>query len=453
MKFTFSNVASVLIISVGMLSWIKGMWKNCWVMNHCKSMAIPGSKGKESTGNVADLTEKLDPQEHRGFRSGAGRWYYPCAICRQYNRVYSQVFRRRQQWKNCEIIGGPTSVDAVQLRLQDSYSSNLSRPSLVHHEMYTFFNPDRTVRPVVCCQATENPKPKRMRIPNRNGETRIIPTYRNGCKNSEIVDDRVPEHRLTREFLSEDQTYKGHLQKTYWRSRTSCRKFWWLDYSRSQGPQRQLRISKQSSICSRGAGLGHPMDPNLSVQNKNFTGNSKKLAEVPGTREKLEVIYTDNSLEFGKACEDFSWNHWTSHHRSETNGIAERAVRRVKEGTSAVLLQSGLKESWWVVSMECYTYLRNVTGNLKSFTLTIPWNLARLVKNFPWIIERERRTDRKQKLGAVRGNKERTSAVLLQSGLGNEWWAASMECHCYLRNIQDLLSDGKTIWKAVRNAF
>ena len=51
-------------------------------------------------------------------------------------------------------------------------------------------------------------------------------------------------------------------------------------------------------------------------------------------------------------------------HRSETNGIAERAVRRVKEGTSAVLLQSGLNESWWADSMECYTYLRNVTDLL-----------------------------------------------------------------------------------------
>ena len=41
-----------------------------------------------------------------------------------------------------------------------------------------------------------------------------------------------------------------------------------------------------------------------------------------------------------KACGDLSWNHCTSTpHRSETNGIAERAVRRVKEGTSAVLLQ------------------------------------------------------------------------------------------------------------------
>ena len=56
-------------------------------------------------------------------------------------------------------------------------------------------------------------------------------------------------------------------------------------------------------------------------------------------------IYTDNSLEFGKACEDLSWNHCTSTpYRSETNGIAERGVRKVKEETSAVLLQSGLIE-------------------------------------------------------------------------------------------------------------
>ena len=80
---------------------------------------------------------------------------------------------------------------------------------------------------------------------------------------------------------------------------------------------------------------------------------------------KLKVIYTDNSLEFGKACEDLSWNHCTSTpHTTETNGIAERAVRRVKESTSAGLLQSCMNESWWADSMECYTYLRNVTDLL-----------------------------------------------------------------------------------------
>ena len=53
------------------------------------------------------------------------------------------------------------------------------------------------------------------------------------------------------------------------------------------------------------------------------------------------------------------------HHKDQKRiGIAERAVRRVKEGTSAVLLQSGLNESWWADSMECCTHLRNVTDLL-----------------------------------------------------------------------------------------
>ena len=66
--------------------------------------------------------------------------------------------------------------------------------------------------------------------------------------------------------------------------------------------------------------------------------------------EKPEVIYSDNSSKFGKSCEDPSWNHRTSTpRRSETNGIAERAVRRIPVGTSAVLLQSGLDETWWLI--------------------------------------------------------------------------------------------------------
>ena len=99
-----------------------------------------------------------------------------------------------------------------------------------------------------------------------------------------------------------------------------------------------------------------------SCKTKTSQETLKSLQKFLETNRKPEVIHTDNSLEFGKACEDLSWNHCTSTpHSSETNGIAERAVRRVKEGTSAVLLQSGLNENWWADSMECYTYLRNVT--------------------------------------------------------------------------------------------
>ena len=57
----------------------------------------------------------------------------------------------------------------------------------------------------------------------------------------------------------------------------------------------------------------------------------RSLQKFLEPNRKPEVIYTDDSLEFGKACEDLSWNHCTSTpYRSETNGIAEKAVCRVK---------------------------------------------------------------------------------------------------------------------------
>ena len=97
------------------------------------------------------------------------------------------------------------------------------------------------------------------------------------------------------------------------------------------------------------------------VKHKTLQETVKSLPKFLEPDRKPKVINTDNSLEFGKACEDLSWNHCTSTpHRSETNGIAERAVRRKKEGASAVLLQSGLDEKWWADSMDCYCYLRHI---------------------------------------------------------------------------------------------
>ena len=64
------------------------------------------------------------------------------------------------------------------------------------------------------------------------------------------------------------------------------------------------------------------------------------------------------------------------------------------------------------------------TGNQMSFTLTIPWNLARLVKIFPGITVR-RPPHRSQTNGitqrAVRRVKEGTSSVLSQSCLDEKW--------------------------------
>ena len=99
----------------------------------------------------------------------------------------------------------------------------------------------------------------------------------------------------------------------------------------------------------------------IRAKQKNSQETGRSLQKFLEPDRKPKVIYTDNSLELGKSCEELAWNHCTSTpHRSETNGIAERAVRIVKEGMSAVLLQPGLDEKWWADSMECYTYLRNI---------------------------------------------------------------------------------------------
>ena len=40
----------------------------------------------------------------------------------------------------------------------------------------------------------------------------------------------------------------------------------------------------------------------------------------------------------------------------------------------------------------------------------------------------------------------RRNVVLLQSGMDDKWCADSFECYCHLRNVQDLLTDGNTLY-------
>ena len=86
----------------------------------------------------------------------------------------------------------------------------------------------------------------------------------------------------------------------------------------------------------------------------------------------------------------------------------------------------------------------NPRGILKSFILTIPWNSAKFVKISHGIIARLHHTDQKQiwiAERAVRRVKEGTSAVLLQSGLNESWWADSMDGIpiCETSKIYDLM--------------
>ena len=111
-----------------------------------------------------------------------------------------------------------------------------------------------------------------------------------------------------------------------------------------------------------------------------YTCKSKSSQETEKNLMRLETkshLYRPFLRKFGKSCEELSWNHCTSTpHRSETNVIAEKAVHRVKEGTSVVLLQSGLGDEWWSESLECYTYLRNIQDLLSDGKTPCKWRFG-----------------------------------------------------------------------------
>ena len=232
-------------------------------------------------------------------------------------------------------------------------------------------------------QAKKKTKNKKKK-PRLNGETRVILRPRSGCKNSWIIWWMMKfqyTEALTPVLLMKFLYIILIFPKTEIARSASGPKLQGAPCRRRNGDALPPAANFGDLITADHKVLGDTCESrnnhryavvvqDLATQwiqsypckNKTSKETQRSLQKFLEPERKSNVIYTDNSLEFGKACEDLSWNHCTSTpHRSKTNGIAERAVCRVKEGTSAVLLQSGLNESWWADSMECYTYLRNVT--------------------------------------------------------------------------------------------
>ena len=162
-----------------------------------------------------------------------------------------------------------------------------------------------------------------MKTTKKNGEIRFVPKSWNGCKNSEkiLVDDKVLEcrdsHASSSHEASLEPTFKRredlgkHSVYTHFPEDRNCEICQRTNITRAPCRRRicgaVLRAenfgdlitadhkvlsdncesrNNQSPICSRGAGLGHPVDPGVFVPNQNFPRNPEKLAKVPGTREE-----------------------------------------------------------------------------------------------------------------------------------------------------------------------
>ena len=182
-----------------------------------------------------------------------------------------------------------------------------------------------------------------------------------------LVDDRVPErrdsHASSSHELSSERTRSADLGKhsvyTHFPKDRTCEICQRTKITRAPSRRRAEifgdLITADHKVLSEGCDCRNNHGNAVVVQDlvtqwiQSYPCKTKLLRKHNGAcRSSWSQIGSLKSFmltipwNLAKACEDLSWNHCTSTpHRSETNGIAERAVRGVKEGTSAVLLQSG----------------------------------------------------------------------------------------------------------------
>ena len=90
----------------------------------------------------------------------------------------------------------------------------------------------------------------------------------------------------------------------------------------------------------------------IRANQKTSQETQRSLQKFLEPDRKPKVIYTDNSVEFGNACEDLSLNHCTSTpHRSETRGIAEEW----KKGHLRYWTKNGRQIPWNAIPI-CETF-------------------------------------------------------------------------------------------------
>ena len=195
-------------------------------------------------------------------------------------------------------------------------------------------------------QAHQIPKLIKKR-PRSSGETCVtILRFRNGCKNSgKIVDDEIPlqggSHASSSHEASLEPTTKRredlgkHNVHTHFPKDRNCEickrtKITRAPCRRRNGEAVPRAVNFGDLITADHKVLSDNCESrnnhryavvvqDLATQwiqaypckNKTSQETQRSLQKFLEPERKPKVIYTDNSLEFGKACEDLSWNHCT----------------------------------------------------------------------------------------------------------------------------------------------
>jgi len=85
------------------------------------------------------------------------------------------------------------------------------------------------------------------------------------------------------------------------------------------------------------------------------------LQHFAGPTDDVKLFYSDNSKELIRAAKTLEWRHATcTPGVKESNGVAERAVRKVIEGTRTLLDQSGMPEAFWSYAAKAFCHAVNI---------------------------------------------------------------------------------------------
>ena len=106
----------------------------------------------------------------------------------------------------------------------------------------------------------------------------------------------------------------------------------------------------------------------------------RSLQHFVGPNEKVGIFYSDNAPELVAAIKQLQWRHVLDvPYISQTNAVAERAIRSVLEGTRVNLLQAGLHHSYWPHAARHWCHMSNV---LSRDGQPSPWK-PRFNESFP----------------------------------------------------------------------
>ena len=124
------------------------------------------------------------------------------------------------------------------------------------------------------------------------------------------------------------------------------------------GPQDAGRAGERTALVVKDAATGwiacYPLP------DKSSEAATKALMELAGN-STVTLFYSDNAPELISAAPAMGWPHErATPGRPLTNGVADRAVRTVLDGTRSALLHAGFEERYWSLACQHWCFAHNV---------------------------------------------------------------------------------------------